>query len=477
MKDIEDRLRAAYRSATDTVRQDSLRGLDEQAAVISFPARPARLLRDRWLMPVTASVAAAAVVVALAVVVPRVLASRGDDGNQAAVVAGSPATKYLVGIGGPGAGNLTVNSVLTGATLDSLAPWQPGRSYTAAATGDGRNYVYAVSKKGSCGSSLRTFRITSRGAIRRSLQGRTESVDETIERMAASQNGRVLALAGTMCSRSGVAVLSAMNLVTRRSTQWTLTGLAGSASGVDSLSLTAYGRDLVFSTARAVYVLPASAPAGTAAQRSHPVIEAQRFGAGARITSATITPNGRTIYFSVTSGSGWLVGSVSVTGGRVSGPLRQRADFQGGHVINLVFSPSAGEAIAFVRYPQPQPSASPSSTPTPTPHTVTPVPTVSPSRIPPPPATPSNSPVPEPSRSPQPPVSISPSPTLVPTPSPSGSPLSSETARATMSATLAAETALTDEALYTVDTISFVRHTVTTRPQDSWNLPAYRYFW
>src|ERR1700683_823690 len=150
MNDIEDRLRAAYRSAAETISPSDLRRLDEQAAVISYPVQPAR---RRWLPPLSASAAAAVVVVALAVVVPSALRdSRGAGGQPTAI--GNPATHFLVALSGQHVKYLTVHSVATGASLPEAVTVPAGTGYTAVATGDCRAYVAAYSKTGSCGSWL-----------------------------------------------------------------------------------------------------------------------------------------------------------------------------------------------------------------------------------------------------------------------------------------------------------------------------------
>ncbi|HUD37467.1 MAG TPA: hypothetical protein VMR14_11250, partial [Streptosporangiaceae bacterium] len=75
MRDLENRLRDAYRSATETVEPEAIRGLDEQAAVISHPARWNRPRRTpaRWMVPLTAAAAVLAIGVLAGVAGPRVL--------------------------------------------------------------------------------------------------------------------------------------------------------------------------------------------------------------------------------------------------------------------------------------------------------------------------------------------------------------------------------------------------------------------
>jgi hypothetical protein len=464
---IEDRLRDAYRGAADTVRPDDLRGLEEQTAVISYPVRPAR---QRWLAPAAASAAAAAVVIALAVVVPDALRGMRDNNGQVAGAGGDPATHFIVAISGSRAKYLTVHRVGTGALVSNVVAVPARVSFTAAATGDGRTYVASSSVKGTCGSQLLKFTISRHGQAGPLLQPRGGHLNQDVTQIAISANGKILALAGTKCG-SGTAVLSALSLVSGHLRQWPLAG----PSGVTSLSLTGGGDELAYSRGTGVYVLPTSAAPGPAAKRGRTVLEARKYGADARITSATISPDGRVIYFGTSVRSPrqntWALRSVRVSTGRV-----RQFTFVRGYVGNVAINPAVTEAIVFVRpplgpYPTPTPtpsasvppsgtatptpsqSAQPGGTPTPTPWpTATPTPSASPSRS----GWPSGSPTPVPSS---------------PSPAPSGSPVP------TPVPSVAASLTAYRQAGVTVLKISLSRGTIAVEPAAPWHVALNHYVW
>jgi len=381
---IEDRLRSAYRSATDTVRPGSLRGLDEQGAVISYPLRhPAGRARRNWLAALTASAAVAAVIVALAVVVPASLRADRGAGGQVAVASGNPATHFLVALSGKTRKYLTVHSVATGADLRSVVAVTAHETFTAVATGNGRTYVAALSKDGSCGSWLYQFRLSKKGKFTDFRKLWTGHVNEVAGQLAISENGRKLAFAATRCVASAgtsSAVLGAVNLVSGTAKLWSLTGLARSASELTSLSLTSTGSVLAYSTDHGLYTLPTKSEPGTALQRSHKVISAGKFGSASTIGSATITPDGRVIYFGINAGGTtkglWTLRSVSL----LTAKLGVLATLPG-YTTDVAVNPTATKALAFVSTGRIQDAITrPSDLPTPTP-TPTPSATIYPSTV------------------------------------------------------------------------------------------------
>ncbi len=465
MNDIEDRLRAAYYSATETVSPDTLRGLDEPVAVISYPARRTA---SRWLVPLGASAAAAAVIVALAVVVPSVLRTGRPAADQGAATSGGPAAHFLMAVGGGRLKSLTVHNVMTGLAVAGITSTAK-ISYTAAATGNGLTYFAAYSKKGSCGSWLQEFTIGRHGQFTTNwVPFAVRHVDETVGQLAVSENGKVVALAGDRCARGHEPVLTAVNLATKTSRQWLLSGLVPSVQEVPSLSLDSDGARLVFTTGLpglrlgGVYLLDTRSEPGPVYQPSRQIVKELAYGKQAQLSSAAITPGGRTVYFGINNDSrvrkSWELRSVEVTTGRV----RLIAGIAG-YVGNVAVNPSATEALAFaqeVRVPGPVPSASPTpvpsgnTSPATSPHPTqvgTPVPSRAPTPVP------SGSATPVPSRSPVPTAS----------PSPSGSPLPSE------AAVLAAYVTPPTRVLR----INLVHDTAVIRPGIPWQISLFRYVW
>jgi len=470
VNDIETRLRDAYRGATDTVRPEAIRGLGEHATVISPSARWwTRGALHRLMVPLTAAAAVLVVGVVAAVVVPNALRdARSEARNATAPLAGNPATHFLLGLADSTANYLSVRSAITGAAVATLAP-PAGKFFGAAATGDGVSYVVAVAKAGTCGTWLYRFTISRTGQPSRLTPYWTSYESESIEDLAISRNGRTLAFSALTCARgpggvhlvAGRAELGLLSTkVTSKASYTTTVTYSPVPRGevVNSLSLTADGRQLEFSTdltARSpsdIYVVSTKEAESGHDMGGRVLLNAARFGASAAISDSVMTPDGSTVYLtSYQTGRAfnarWALRAVDVATGR-SRLITEKP----GYGVHIVASPSARQLIAFVQAapprpptpvatpspspwppspsgsPSPVPSTVPSSSPAPTPWpsgSPSPVPTVSPSSAEP---TPSRSPTPVPS------VSPSSSPSPVPSQTPTTSP--SATAAATLDAAI-----------------------------------------
>ena len=456
MNDIETRLRDAYRGATDTVRPEAIRGLDDHATVTSpSPRRWTRGALHRWMVPLSAAAAVLVIGVVAAVVVPDALHDARNQGNNAgAPIAGNPATHFLVGLADGATNYLSVRSAITGAAVATLAP-PSGRLFGPAATGDGVTYVVAVTKTGNCGTWLYRFRINRTGQPSRLTSYWTRYVWQSIEDLAISRNGRILAFSSLTCGRgpggvhlaAGRAELGLLTAKDISKTSYTTTGTYWPVPGhslVNSLSLTADGRQLAFSTdltARSpsdIYVLSTKHAQESSQQRGRVIVRGAGFGAPTAISNSVMTPDGSTIYFTTYKtgrlfNNRWALRAVDVASGRSRLIAKQK-----GFDVHIAASPSARELIAFVRTgplrqpppvrtpsPSPLPSGpAPSGSPSPTPSTVpssSPAPTTVPSGSPSPvPTVSPSSPEPTPSRSPSPVPTVSPSSS--PSPVPSGAP-------------------------------------------------------
>jgi len=461
VNDIENRLRDAYRGATDTVRPDAIPGLGERSTLVVPSAHWwARGTLHRLMVPLTAAAAVALIGVLTAVVVPRALRDARDEARNhgsgaVARLTGDPATHFLIALPVGGAASyLSIRSAITGAVVATLAP-PPGWFFGPVATRDGRTYVVGLKRAGHCGTWLRHFAISRTGQpswLARFVPGYARLED--IEKLAISRDDRTVALAGTRCpipggkagAGPGKADLGVMVTTQTSKTSFTTRGSVWPVSSgilVNSLSLTADGRQLEFSTDLTsrfpsdIFMLPTDAPGGIAGeQRSRVIVKAASFGAQTAISSSVMSPDGRTIYFTTeqtgrTFNGRWALRAVDVVSGR-SRLITEKA----GSGVHIVASPSTRELIAFVRAlptqvatpsptSPPSPSSSPSAptpvpsaSPTATPVMASPVPSVSPSA-------PSGSPSPVPSRSPSAVPSVSPSP--IPSASPALTPQAAPT--------------------------------------------------
>jgi hypothetical protein len=340
MKEMESRLRDAYRGATDTVRPEAIRGLDEQAAVIAHPARGSapRRTSGRWLVPLTAAAAVVAIGVAAGVVVPHVLsqardrqASTGSPGAKHGITIpshdGRVTDRYVVGLDQNTGASLIVASATTGRRVATVDPAGKGQHFGAVTTSNGRIAVAAVWPASGCGSQLALFPL-GRGILPREQLTVGAFAHLIVEQVAAVGDGSTVAFYAQECGtfHGGVpAVLGVVNLRTGKTREWRVPG----QEDISPISLTSNGRLLEYSVEltklypSGIYLLPTDAAPGTAAQRSRELVRARSFGATDNINSAVITPDGTRVYFTTnTTGPAydgtWTLRSASVATGQVS---------------------------------------------------------------------------------------------------------------------------------------------------------------
>jgi hypothetical protein len=470
VNDIEIRLRDAYRGATDTVRPEAIRGLGEHTTVLSPSARWwTRGTLHRWMVPLSAAAAMLVIGIVAAVVVPDAWHdARNQAGKDTAPLAGNPATHFLVGLADNTANYLSVRSAITGAAVATLAP-PAGRFFGPAATGDGVSYIVAAAKAGACGTWLYRFTISRTGQPSRLTPYWASYVSESIEDLALSRNGRTLAFSALTCARgpggarqvAGRAELGLLTSKVTSKTSYTTTvtySPVPRGEVVNSLSLTADGRQLEFSTDLTrrspsdIYVVSTKDAEAGHGQRGWVLLNAARFGASAAISDSVMTPDGSTVYFSLYQtgrafNARWALRAVDVATGR-SRLITEKP----GYGVHIVASPSARQLIAFVQTGRPRPPE-PIGTPSPSPSPWPPSPSGSPSPVP--SVSPSGSPSPVPSVSPSDtpspvptvsPSSPEPSPSVSPTPVPSVSPSSTPSPVPTTSSAVAALAATLDAA-------------------------------
>jgi hypothetical protein len=292
---LEDRLRDAYRAATQTVPPEAVPDLP---ALLGTPQR-SRRARPRWTR-VVIPVAAAAAVAALGVTAS--LLATGHSGPAA----GGPAMPRFY-VESPQYGPLTVYNTATG-TVASTIRLPNGMAFTGqvAAVGDGRTFVAAfATNTGSCRlTHLYQFRLSQSG--QEAPPSRiVATVAGWLGELAVSADGRTIAYGtipqGSSChpDRAGSAenVLGVVNVSTGQSRNWTISA----SDFLNGVALSADGRQLAFSqlpvagpSTRAVPVpevrmLATSAPAGPADQHSQVV---SRSGG----VVAALSPDGRSVY-------------------------------------------------------------------------------------------------------------------------------------------------------------------------------------
>jgi hypothetical protein len=172
MSNIEDRLRDAFRADAQTVPPHTVRPFESPTAW-----QPASKRERRVLVPLSAA-ATLVLIVAGAVVAPRVLPG-SDDGHAVAtgLAAGYPggqiptATRpaYLIAIvpgrpSGHSAPVLEVVSVATGRVTGTIAPPAGGQAFAAVASaGSNGRFVAETSARASCTTRFYTFTISAQG--------------------------------------------------------------------------------------------------------------------------------------------------------------------------------------------------------------------------------------------------------------------------------------------------------------------------
>jgi hypothetical protein len=290
---LEDRLRDAYLGAAATVTPDNIRGLGEPAAQTATPPVRPGPRWAKWLTPLAAAAAVAAVAILAAILV-----SPGPPSSKGA----SAEPKFLIA-DVVGARPFEIRDAATGALVAHLTPpSRPGGSGVDAesvATADGRHYVMAVYTTSPCRSRLYQFQLDDQGQPSAVTPLALPAVPGEVYDLAVSGNGQKIAYATIACtgeSKPPPPYLAVTNLVTQRTTRWTLP--ADSPAG--SLSLTADGSRLCYGVGQlgssVVRVIPAgSAPGPAAGGRT--VVRAADFGARQYISFSVISPDGGAVYF------------------------------------------------------------------------------------------------------------------------------------------------------------------------------------
>jgi hypothetical protein len=295
---LEDRLRDAYRAATQTVQPEAVPDLPAQ---LGTPQRPPRA-RPRWTR-VVIPVAAAAAVTALGVTASLLA---GSHGIPASGGAGMP--RFYVE--SPEKGPLTVYDTATGAVTATIG-LPNGTVFTGqvAAAGDARTFVAAIvtdigSQSTACVTHLYEFRLSQSGrpAPPSRIVATVPGVMSGAGDLAVSADGQTIAYASPHDScyprraSSAEEVVGVVNVTTGQSRSWTLPA----TSVIGSVALSADGGQLAFSQlpvaaqpARTppvseVRTLATSAPDGPADRYSRVVSRSGEV--------AALSPDGQSVY-------------------------------------------------------------------------------------------------------------------------------------------------------------------------------------
>jgi hypothetical protein len=299
---LEDRLRDAYRGATETVRPETIRGLDDRATRATVGAGRQQGWRRRALIPLAAATAVAAVAVLAAVLItPTSPGQQPRHHRNTAALAGRY-PKFFVAMTGNGY-SLAVRNATTGALVARVSPPRPGLTFAALATGNGRMFVTAMWRAHTCETHLYQFRLTGNGGPTALTPYAVPVLrQQLVGDIAVSAAGRTFGYYTELCGNgaSKPSYLAVTDLATGHTRRWAVPGQAD----VGSLSLTASGRLLGYNIAltklfaSVARVIPTDAAPGTAAQRSRTVARATQFGQSDEINADVITPDGGALYFS-----------------------------------------------------------------------------------------------------------------------------------------------------------------------------------
>jgi hypothetical protein len=306
---IEDRVRAAFRADAETVRPGAIPGPPMRPAR-SGPRRP----RPRWvrfLIPMAAATAVAAVVVGVSMAVPALRGPGHRTGTRASSApfspepgygkyplptseplpapalgamasSGVPASAPVPGvpryyvtngiIGSSVTDQLVVRDTATGAVAGRLSP--PGNDLfasVAAVAGD-RTFVTAVTGHGCTDSRLYQFRLNDQGQpgplepLHVTVPG---SISQIGGDLAITSDGRTIAYNASLCGRAENEV-GVVDLATQHVATWAapVNPRDNLATQVMGLSLSADGSLLGFETFSGARVLSTGAPGGSVFQRS-----------------------------------------------------------------------------------------------------------------------------------------------------------------------------------------------------------------
>jgi len=317
---LEDRLRDAYRAAAETVRPEAL--LPD--AILSPPNRGrGRPGHGRLAIPLAAAAAVIALAATGAVLLPRAAPGLGGRSTSAggrpssadrqpssadhqpssarAQPPPAPLTTpgYFVALNWMQRPYMLVVNATTGAQGQRISLPFPAKDLTSVATGDGQTFVVAA-PEGQCRTSLYRFSLGVDGTPTALTPFTTvPGVIPTPWDMAVSGSGQTVAYDALACGqRSGPqsgtpqqGFLAVVNTATGQTKRWTFQDNTDSGGHV---SISADGGVVGIRNR----VLDTSAAPGSLAAHSRVVATDGEFGPSTVLGGLTVSPDGRTGYFS-----------------------------------------------------------------------------------------------------------------------------------------------------------------------------------
>jgi hypothetical protein len=255
---------------------------------------------------------------------PRGLPSPGNEGTSSS--AGSAMPRFFADdlTFGEGNGSLEVRASANG-RLVAQEEHMAGVSGLAA-TGDD-SFVIALQAGDGCTARLYRVRLGGQGRPG-GLSPVGPELHGLVWSLAAGAGGGVIGYAVSGCAKGGPGYIGIVDTRTGRSRQWSDVDVGGESAGSvatsGALSISASGGLLAFTgwnvaadgrfTSQVVRVLPATAAAGTVAERSHVVLS--RPVSQPELAAVSLSPSGALFYLSAHSGATTTVAEYRTSTGR-----------------------------------------------------------------------------------------------------------------------------------------------------------------
>jgi len=390
MKSLEERLRDAYRGATDTVRPEAIRALPDPGLRSRRRTASAELRRGRMFAPLAAAAATATVAIAAAVVVPALTAHHAQSaGHHHSVASGtgpSTSTGRSTSSGPAGLpafvvennnGFLQVVSTATWKTVAQVNPPSGQLFQSVAGAADDQTFVAAADlspQNTTCAAWVYEFHLNSQGQPG-ALAQLVHRSDQLPTSIAVSADGSTLgysivhcasgAGAGHVSASHAVGNVGVLNIASGQSREWSFSlgedytndmSLSGSGSLIGFSSyLDGITATTTFPVGR---LLRADAQPGTVLQRAQILVRPAR-AANVGVDAVALSPDGRTMYACTHSGSSAAdmtqsLGAYDTATGHLTSVLRTwkpqdvscaiTVDPAGGHLLLATSSKSAVDA-------------------------------------------------------------------------------------------------------------------------------------
>jgi hypothetical protein len=359
---LEERLRDAYRAATDTVRPESVL----PNGILSPPGRDRMRARRgpsrrRLLIPLAAATAVIAVAAVVAVLLPRAAPGLGRGQSDLGPATPVPLTTpgFFVAMDWTNSPSLFVVNATTGARGPQISLPFPAADLASVATGDGQRFVVASMVPGSCSTTLYRFSLAANGTPA-AMTAFTKVSGQISDPwgMAVSAGGRFVAYQALTCrhltteqllkaAKDGQperGYLSVLDAATGQTKRWAYQVPAGgSVPGSGNVSISANGSVVSFANE----VIDTDAAPGSLAAHARVVAANGEFGASTDLDGLNVSPDGTTAYFGTnTEGangvpvwSSWQLWAFDLATGRTR-LVRSFPGLEGGSNGAVTFDPT-----------------------------------------------------------------------------------------------------------------------------------------